>query len=220
MPDIYHGKIHMNSALAGWSEGHYLAASSLDEARSRMEQYVSLRSAALASSCQIVWGTVSTIEEIAGPEIRRRANSLPIGFLPLEGASKYQGQDNVVNIAADCMSVRFVSAHQGRFGTKALRGLPDGAVRREKFWDLVTGLRIKKADVDAPPVPPLFPDVFQEVISNLLKWLVFHTRHAYEATPGNKATLTLAEWNEAIVIRPSQRNVGRPFGPFRGRRRS
>lgn len=221
MPDIFHGKIYINSIMAGSSEGHYLAASSLDHAQLLMTDYCSLRAAMLSPSCTIIAGSVSTVETIANSSLRRAPDGLPVRNLPSKGEFKTAGtdQENTINIMADALQVKFRSSFGGRNGNKMFRGVPDFIIRDERFNGLVGGLRIKTEDVPASPVPPLWPNVYSEALLNVIKWLLKNSLHGYNATKGSKHTLTTAPWESAVIIRPTKRNVGRPWGPFRGRRK-
>ena len=219
MATQYHGRIHINSLLAGISEGFYLDAGSLEEASTRMLEYVSLRSSITPGDCNIVFASCSTLEDTFLANGRRSPDSLPVrGSFPVEG--QWKSNEASINIAADAIQVRFTSTHQNRSGNRLIRMIDDGTVRSERFLNVVAGQRFLRAELAGPPVPPLFPEQYSAALGNVVRWLLWNTKHGYLATPGNKATLTTVPWAQAVIIRPTQRNVGRPFGPFRGRRKA
>jgi len=221
MPVAFHGKIWINSLLAGISEGFYLNVGSLEEAQARVKDYVSLRSAITPVDVNIVFASVSTLETTLLPSGRRAPDSLPVtaGF-PVEGEWKGTEDNTAINIAADAIHVRFNSSFQNRAGNRLFRMIDDTTIRSERFLNMVSGQRFLRSEIVSAPEPPLFPNQYSAALGNVIKWLLVHTLHGYLATPGNVLSLTTVPWNQAVIIRPTQRNVGRPFGPFRGRRKA
>lgn len=229
-------KLGMNSPLGGQTETYYLDNSDLPTLSGIAQKLAGIRLHLLATNCVMQTVRVGTHGRNSGS----RFKNVLIPNIPLPAVGRAPDnsaalvQDTRTNNAADSIHVQFTtspgSGEPFRTANRYLRMIPDLYIAGEAFN--VSGF------ASAAYPPSTWSGTPERGVADgfwpldyLNAWMEFVTKNCVAkrvadraapvppATVGKPISWDLIPYVEANVIRPNTRRVGRPIGPFRGRRR-
>lgn len=224
--------VKSNSLLGGVSEVHHFNPNDNDY-ELHAKQLVKIRQNILANDCKIMNATLSYIGMPPNGE------KVPELSFPLDGDAPRLGigysSSPVVNIAHDAIHCHMragggIGGGPVREGNRHIRMIADDWVRKEQWEAASLGTIDTKFPVwgGTPERAEGSGFTARDYLAGYLEFLVKFTgmiRVTARGTPsakfpaGRPIEWDFLPYNRAWVVRPSKRNVGRPWGPFRGRRR-
>lgn len=150
---------------------------------------------------------------LAGPE--RNTKLIPLPY-PLGFPNKNAPLVGPIDTSWVGLHYRFETAN-GRGATQIIRGIPDDDYLDGKYvGEVPKPLGLNEALAD-----PTNNDNqnFLYLQRSCLRWLLTNTKHVRKlGTPENR-TYDVNDWDRAVYLTITKRDVGRPFGTFRGRAR-
>lgn len=221
---------HLNHPIGGATETFFLATQENSTAIEWALEYLEIRRRLLGSDCTVAGMSITRTGQPPNsiclpfnfPLARIAAPAMANPFLPPPGGNgggNLPGgipvDQDAVNTVQAGIQIRFTSTFEGRFGNRIVRLIPDIWVNNAKFTVQIVGIELTPGN----PIPAVGQLVNIPVtIRAYIQWVLNRTGHTYRTDPEDPDSLTQVAWESACVIRPTTKRVGRPFGPFRGRR--
>lgn len=187
------GRLNFNLALtpfAGWSETYFMTSASYADAATALASIAAKRIATLSSDCELVGGLISDTDV--------KGDSYPTGLIfPTVGTWAVFGTDPTSNIVL-AMRVKFFGGTTKR-GSRWVHGIPKSQISAGGFYT---------------PTGP-FITALSAYLDQVEGSCSIGTRIKGAVAPPFYALTAYTAYTEEGV---EKRNIGRPFGLYRGRR--
>lgn len=233
MSNIYLASWRINGPIDGISETYYGNFDTRDDARDAAVTTMRIRRCLLADNVSIVSARVSLVQVGATLTAPNAPDAYRIPGTPLVGTPADPGAvagELSTNIGADAIHVQLTNS-EGDLANRHLRYCPDRWTRASIFNPAGLSAIEVLTGVGLPPLSPTMATgtTPAENLTLFLRCLISYYGSLFvqdrfprrgNQTVGRPKTFVVRGYTYGAVIRPATRRTGRPFGPFRGRRRN